>query len=138
MEKKHILLLSMLIACLSLPLSADTWKVFWYMDSSDALSDMAIKNVTDMMRGKPNDMVDCVIQLHAYYEAGLRYHVTENGLEFLEEITLSGDSKKDLINAADWAFANNNADHTMLILANHGFGILDPQWNEVTKEWEMD
>jgi cysteine peptidase C11 family protein len=138
MNKKHIFLLLMVIACVSMPLFADTWKIFWYMDSSDALSDMAIKNMTDMMRGKPNDKVDCVIQLHAYYQSGLRYHVTENGLEFLEEITLTGDSKKDFINAADWAFMNNDADHTMLILANHGFGILDPQWNEATKEWEMD
>jgi hypothetical protein len=108
------------------------------MDSSDALSDMAIKNITDMVRGKPNDNVEFLIQLHAYYDAGLRYRVTENGLEFLEEIRLNGDSRKDFITAAQWGFADNDADHTMLIMSNHGYGILDPHWNDVTHEWEMD
>jgi|SRR4030095_11652338 len=138
MHIKPIFLLSILIASLTMPLSADTWKVLFYMDSSDSLSDMAIKNITDMIRGKPNDTVEFIIQLHAYYDAGLRYGVTENGLEFLQEITLSGDSKQDFIEAANWAFANNDADHTMLIMSNHGWGILDPQWNEETKEWEVD
>ena len=135
---KPIFLLSIFITSLTASLSADTWKVLFYMDSSDSLSDMAIKNITDMIRGKPNNMVEFVIQLHAYCDAGLRYHVTENGLEFVQEITLSGDSRQDFIDAAGWAFANNDFDHTMLIMSNHGWGILDPQWNEETKEWEVD
>lgn len=119
-------------------LSAATWKVFLYADSSDQLSDMLIKNITDIMRGKPNDTVEFVIQLHAYYMSGLRFHVTHQGLKFIEEIQLSGNNQLDFINGAQWAFANNTADHTMLIIGNHGWGILDPQWNEETKEWEVD
>ncbi len=117
-------------------LASVTWKVFFYMDSSDALSHMAIKNITDMMRGIPNNTVDFVIQLHAYYAAGLRYRVTSEGLVFLEETAISGNSKQDFIDAACWAFANNNADYTMLIASNHGWGILDPQWNSETQQWE--
>ncbi len=113
------------------------WKVFFYLDSSDALSDMAIKNITDMMRGKPNDTVDFLIQMHAYGSAGLRYRVTDKGLIFLEEVPLTGDSKHDSIAAANWAFAINNADHNLLIIANHGWGILDPRWDETTKEWKV-
>lgn len=138
MQKRNLFFIITAITNLYLPLYADTWKILWYMDSSDALSDMAIKNVTDMMHGKPNDTVDIIIQLHAYYNAGLRYHVTENSLEFLEEITLTGNSKQDFIDAATWAFTNNNADHTMLIIANHGYGILDPQWNDTNQAWEVD
>lgn len=138
MQKKHIFLLLLFVVSLTASLSADTWKVFFYMDSSDNLSDMAIKNITDMVRGKPNDTVEFIIQLHAYYDAGLRYRITENGLEFLQEITLSGNSKQDFIDAAGWAFLNNDSDHIMLIVSNHGWGILDPQWNEATQEWEVD
>ncbi len=138
MNIKQFFLAFILIASLPFSLCADTWRVFFYMDSSDALSDMAIKNITDMVRGKPNDMVDFVIQLHAYYDAGLRFRVTEYGLEFVEEVILTGNSKEDFINAAQWGFANNDRDHAMLIMSNHGYGILDPQWNEVTNEWEMD
>lgn len=115
---------------------ADTWKVFFYMDSSDGLSDMAIKNITDMMRGKPNDTVDFVVQLHAYYKVALRYRITNAGLVFLEETTLSGNGKQDFIDAAMWAFSHHTADHTMLIASNHGWGILDPLWNEDTQEWQ--
>lgn len=138
MQKKHVFLLLLFVTSLTASLSADTWKVFFYMDSSDSLSDMAIKNITDMVRGKPNDKVEFIIQLHAYYDAGLRYRITENGLEFLQEITLSGNSKQDFIDAAGWAFSKNDSDHIMLIVSNHGWGILDPQWNEATKEWEVD
>jgi hypothetical protein len=119
-------------------LVADTWKVLWYMDSTDALSDMAIKNMTDMMRGNPNDEVDIVIQLHAYHNVALRYTIIEESLIFLEEIPLSGTSQRDFIDAAYWAFADNTADHLMLIFANHGWGILDPEWNPLTHQWEAD
>lgn len=138
MKTIHVFITLTLITTLSLPLLADTWNIFWYMDSSDGLNDMAIKNITDMLRGKPNDMVNVRIQLHAYFDAGLRYHATQNSLEFIEEVMLTGNSKQDFINAARWGFADNTADHTMLIIANHGWGILDPHWNDITNEWEVD
>ena len=118
---------------------ANTWKLFFYMDASDDLTDMAIKNITDIMRGKVNDIndtVDVVIQLHAYNQVALRYRVTTQGMLFVEETTLSTDCKKDFIDAATWAFANNTTDYTMLIFSNHGYGALDPQWNESTNTWK--
>jgi hypothetical protein len=118
-------------------ISAATWKIFLYADSSDNLSDMIIKNITDIIRGKPNDTVDFMIQLHAYYMTGLRYRVTAQGLAFIEEIQLSDDNQQNFINGAQWAFANNSADYTMLIISNHGWGILDPQWNEQAQEWQV-
>lgn len=136
--KKQIgvrVLLIMLIGTV-FSVSATSWKVFLYADSSDNLSDMIIKNITQIMQGKPNDTVDFVIQLHAYYATAVRYRATKNGLEVIEEIALSNNNKQDFIDAAQWAFAHNNADHTMLILSDHGWGILDPQWNEKTKEWQ--
>ena len=120
------------------PISADTWRVLFYMDSSDGLSDMAFKNITDMVRGTPNDSIEFFVQLHAYHKAGLRYRITAAGLTFIEEVTLKDDIQQDLINATSWGFADNSADHTMLILSNHGFGILDPQWNENSQKWEFE
>ena len=126
-----------LLFCSFLPLSAAHWKIFFYIDCSDELSHMAIKNITDMMRGKPNDTVEFLIQMHAYFDAGLRYQVTDKGLMFLEEITLTNNSKQDFINAAKWGLAQHaHAEHTMLIIANHGWGILDPEWDEEIKEWK--
>lgn len=136
MVKKTSVIFSFFIL-MHLSVCADTWKVFFYMDSSDSMSDMAIKNITDMVRGKPGDNVEWLIQLHAYHQAGLRYRVTGRGLEFLDEVALTGNSKQDLIDGASWAFTTTDADHTMLILANHGWGILDPRWNSTTEKWEV-
>lgn len=115
--------------------AADTWKVLLYIEASDGLSDMAIKNITDAMRGKPDDFVDFVIQLHAYDTTALRYQVTKSGLVFLEELQLSGESQQDVIDAARFAFDDCTADHVMLILSNHGWGILDPYWDEAQAAW---
>jgi cysteine peptidase C11 family protein len=121
----------------SLSLSAETWKLFFYMDASDNLADMAFKNVMDMVRGKPNEHVDLVMQLHVYGSNALRCRVTNLGLSFIEEVTVSGNCKDDFINAASWALSHNTADHTMLIFSNHGWGALDPSWNPETKVWEV-
>lgn len=127
-----------LVSC---SLQAGTWKVFFYMDASDGLTDMAFKNITDIMRGKMHDThnnVDVVIQLHAYDQVALRYHVTDKGLVFVEEKTLSTNCSQDFVDALIWAFQAHTSDHTMLILSNHGYGALDPQWNESTKKWEVE
>jgi hypothetical protein len=127
------------LACIffSFSLSAGTWKLFFYMDASDHLADMAFKNVVDMVRGKPNEHVEVMLQLHVYGASAVRARVTDFGLCCIEEIALSGDSKEDFINAASWAFAHNTADHTMLVFSNHGWGALDPQWNPETAAWEV-
>ncbi|MCX5922127.1 MAG: clostripain-related cysteine peptidase [Candidatus Dependentiae bacterium] len=137
-KKFYSLCLIVALSCSSLSLLANSWRILFYMDSSDSLSDMAFKNITDMVRGKPNDSIELFIQLHAYYNAGLRYRVTNQGLVFLEEVTLTGNNKQDFIDAASWGFSGNNADHTMMIMSNHGWGILDPRWNEQTQKYEVD
>lgn len=135
-NQKLLLALFVLLTGSVFLMSATCWKVFLYADSSDNLSDMLIKNIAQIMHGKPNDTVDFVMQIHAYYSTGTRCRATKNGLTFIEEIKLSGDNKQDFIDAAQWAFSNNSADYTMLIISDHGWGILDPQWNEKAKEWQ--
>ncbi len=137
MNRTSIFFLALIIASFTYnPLIAHSWNIFIYMDSSDDLSDMAIKNITDMMRGNPNDSIELLIQVHAYYNAGLRYRISNNNLHFIEEVNLSGNPFNDFINAAQWAFKNDDAEHTMLILSNHGWGILDPIWNTESEQWE--
>ena len=139
MHIKKIYYIGLLIFCLTQSfLNAASWRVLFYMDSSDNLSDMAFKSITEMMDAQLDHTVECFIQLHAYHNIALRYKIKNNNLQFLERISLSGDSKQDFINAATWGFNNNNADHTMLILSNHGWGILDPRWNEAAQKWVID
>lgn len=130
------LLLSVALLCSTLALSAETWKFFFYMDASDRLADMAFKNITDMMRGNPNDNVEALLQLHAYGDTALRYRITGAGLFFVDEVPLTGDSKQDFITAAAWALARNSTDNIMVVFSNHGWGALDPHWNPATNAWE--
>ena len=133
MNKRFMLVI--LSVFIWLPVFAGNWRVFVYMDSSDDLNDMAIKNITDMIKVGAKESVDFLIQLHSYDDKGLRYRVDNKGLSFLDQVVLSGNSKQDFIRAARWAFSDNNADHTMLICWNHGWGILDPHWDEHEQEW---
>lgn len=138
MVRRFYLVLFMVCACIVHSLHADTWRVFFYMDCSDGLSDMGIKNLTDMMRGAPNDNVEFLVQLHAYDDVALRYSVTANGLMFVEQARLTGDSAQDFYDAARWGLTNVTTDHVMVILSNHGWGILDPRWNEAHQTWQVD
>src|SRR5579885_2103653 len=113
------------------------WTVLVYMDSSDSLSDMALKNITDMARAGSNDTCSIYIQLHAYYSIGLRYIIEHNKLVLADEITLTNKPAYDLLDAAQWAFGSN-PDQTMLVLWNHGYGILDPFWSEQDQKWMVE
>ena len=124
------------IILLASQLSAESWRVFFYMDATDRLADMAFKNITDMMQGAPVQSVEWYIQLHAYDQTALRYQVIGNDLHFIEEKQLTGTALTDFIDACIWGFNNTQTDHTMLILANHGWGALDPSWNETAHAWE--
>jgi hypothetical protein len=136
---KKICLIGLLTTCLFQSfIKADSWRVLFYMDSSDDLSDMAFKSITEMMQAQINDSVECFIQLHTYYDTGLRYRLKDNGIQFLDRITLTGNSQHDFIDAATWSFNNNTADHTMIIFSNHGWGILDPRWNDSTQKWVIE
>ena len=139
MLRKKLYHLLLLLVCLSqFSLGADSWRVLFYMDSTDDLSDMAFKSITEMMQAELGDTVECFIQLHAFHDIAYRYKVENRGLHILEQIKLTGSSRQDFIDAAAWAFDNNNADHTMLILSNHGWGILDPRWSESQHKWVVD
>ena len=128
----------LLLICLisSSSVMAEGWRVFFYMDATDNLTDMAFKNLTDMIRGRPKSDVQIYVQLHAYGQSGLRYFVTKNGLEFCEEILLTGKPQTDFENGLNWGFTNCSKQRRMLILANHGWGVLDPEWNPLTEEWQ--
>lgn len=116
------------------------WDILYYFDSSDGLSQAAIKNITDLVRGynenRDKQELNIYIQLHCLDQDGLigpeayRYRVTPHGLVVCDSVQLSYDCAQDLIDAARWAFEKSTATHTMIIFSNHGGGIIDPIWHE--------
>ena len=121
------------------------WDILYYFDSSDGLSQAAIKNITDLVRGynenPDKDALNIYIQLHCLDQDGsigdgpigpeaYRYRVTPQGLVVCKSAHLSYDCTQDLIDAARWAFEKSTAQHTMIIFSDHGGGIIDPIWHE--------
>jgi len=114
---------------------SNTWTVFMYADSSDALSDMAIKNISDALFAKIPDNVTIAIQLHAFGTIAYRYIIKQNTLIPVQIITLGDDRIQNFVDGAQWAFGNYQSDNTMVLLWDHGHGALDPQWNDDLQKW---
>lgn len=139
MSKKYLSLLITLLSFTCYTTHTASWRVFVYMDSSDNLSDMAFKNITEMICGTPSDSVEFFIQLHAYDTIGLRYTITKTGLTCVDTILLSESDKQAFIEGARWALEDIKSDtYVMISLWGHGWGILDPEWNSETQQWEAD
>jgi hypothetical protein len=129
-----VLFLNSLCFCHNVPQKYG-WTLCIYMEATDHLTDMAWKNINDMLKAPIHDNVTVVIQLHAIDNVAYRYQIKDHTLIQLEEVILNTEVKTDVFNAIQWAFGSFAASHHMLILWNHGFGILDPQWNEEQSEW---
>lgn len=129
-----------LILFFTTSIQAQPWEVLFYIDSSDGLSHVIIKNITDLLKariGNNDSSMRICIQLHTLAREGnlgdevYRYVVEGNALVLKEYAKLSYDSEKDLVDAANWAFTGNPGAYTMLLLSNHGSGILNPTWKEL-------
>src|SRR5579862_4372334 len=110
---------------------SNTWTVFMYADSSDSLSDMAIKNISDALFAQVPDNVTIVIQLHAVGSIAYRYIMQNSMLIPIRAIALGSDRVQNFIDGAQWAFGNYQSDNTMVLFWDHGHGALEPQFNEI-------
>ncbi|OGB97499.1 hypothetical protein A3F06_03100 [candidate division TM6 bacterium RIFCSPHIGHO2_12_FULL_36_22] len=137
MFKKFILLL-LLVAGVKAHQHAD-WCILLYMDGMQDLEGPCFKNITEIIRGVQNDNVQIFVQLHAEMEKKVahRYRVEPNKLVFDSYVDMAFDMVQDLADSAQWAFSQCKAHHNGVILWDHGFGILDPQWQE-NDEGKMD
>lgn len=132
---KLAMILSLFFSCID----AQKWEVLFYIDSSDGLSHVIIKNITDLLKARmwnnDSSMRIC-IQLHTLAKEGklgdevYRYSVEGNALVLQEYATLTYNPVDDLVDAANWAFSGDPEAYTMLLLSNHGSGILNPSWQD--------
>ncbi len=132
-------IISLLLACfISFSLQAETWTLFIYADSSDQLSDVAIKNITDALSAESRDHLTITVQLHAYGSVSYRYIIKNHALVFVQEVNVLDDDIQNFVDAAQWAFSTYPSDKTMMLCWNHGFGALEPVFNISTQKWEAE
>src|SRR3989304_3618730 len=135
---KRIILFFCCAIFLSSRASGHSWTVFMYIDSSDALSDMAIKNLTDAALANVPAHVTVAVQLHAFGTTAYRYVIKNNALVPVQTVELGGSSVHNFVAGAQWAFGAYPADKTMILFGDHGYGILEPQWNPLTQKFEHE
>ncbi len=140
--KKILFLLLFFITTNSSIYSKNNWSFLIYMEADSQLAPWVLKNLTDVISAKfDREFVDIFIQCHIVKDFAYRYKVSSNSLVYDSTVKLTSDNSKDLVDASEWAFKNTNYQHYGIILWNHGFGILDPNYMEHSLEefnWEAE
>ncbi len=123
------------------------WSILLYADPTTDILGAVLKNIHDLLPASSNQNVKIFVQLRAYLDESTgsdnrytcwRYKIENHSLVLVDQIKLTGDYSQDLTNATNWAFGQTNAKHHVLILSGHGFGPLEPSWNERQHEWELE
>lgn len=123
----------------AMPLGAKaSWNFFVYMEASaGSLYQAAFKNINELMINAP-EQAHVFIFLHTQGNKGWLYHVEKNNLHTVEDIILDDSVSANIITVMKKVVSYGPADHQALILWDHGYGILDPLFNEQTGEWEIE
>lgn len=141
-----IALLFVLVHAAGYAAPLNDWTVLFYLEVAEGLSDMAFKNISDMARackegGAPNTTV--LVQVHSVPQEGslgreaYRYSLEQGSLTFIENTELSYNTEADLVDAMRAAVAHAPAKNYMIIIGSHGYGILDPYFDEESGEWHV-
>ncbi len=108
------------------------WTVLTYIQADNNLASYAHYNINDMQRAGSTDKVNILIQWdQPYNRKTWRYKITKGGKVEDESLSQEMGIKpvKELVDAMEWAQRKYPAKHYMLVLWNHGNGVLDRSRN---------
>ncbi len=130
-------LLSCLIVSFFLTHTAADWTIFIYSEA-EGMADAALQHLTALASGYKvctTSKVNVLVQVHTSGPTAWRYEIQEKSIRTLEEVEISTNCARDFQEALTWAFKNYPAKQRALILSGHGFGVVEPLWNESCKQW---
>jgi hypothetical protein len=134
------------------------WTIIVYAAADNNLRDYASRNIKQMSAVGSNANVNlCVhldIRMLANKKMTKRYYIEKNNPVQIdlssEKAPMDSGDPQTLISACRWAMTNYPANHYMLVLWNHGTGIIDPygrrqidtntlfNYNPNTNSYELD
>lgn len=133
------------------------WTVIVFAAADNNLRDFAPRNQKQMAVVGSNDTVNILmhmdIRLSGSKKISRRYHIQKNNpvqVEIAEKTPMDSGDPETLISACKWAIEEYPAQHYMLVLWNHGTGIIDPygrrhfdtnfmfHYNPATNNFELD
>lgn len=126
-----------LFLCAVVRLPATDWTVLVFVQAANDLSSITAKNFNDMVAIGSNKNLNILLQWYKPGNKGVvRYKIEKNRLAFDSMVTTGGDGTQavDLTDAMRWAVSCYPAEQYMLVLWNHGLGVIDPQtWGNLDR-----
>ena len=121
------------------PQSKAPWTHLVYMEASaGGLYTAAFQNINEMITHGPGEKNNLFLLLHTEGNKAWFYQLKKNSIELLDTVILGESYVENITYAMNMAVTHGPANHYGLILWNHGFGILDPHFNENSGEWELE
>ena len=133
------------------------WTFIVYAAADNNLRDYAGRNMKQMATIGSNEFINIVVHLDirllGQKKMTRRYYVEKNNpvqVTISEKVPMDSGDPQTLISACSWAIKEYPADHYILILWNHGTGIIDPysrkqfdtnklfSFNPETNNYELD
>lgn len=118
------------------------WTFVICMEPMDNLSRWGVENLGAMMQANPKIPVNILVQWHGIDTNLWRYSIKQNSMQQIGHEKRSGDIVTDITHFFKLAVNNYPALHYFLILWGHGFGALDPRWQEIEdkdhEHWVVD
>ncbi|MCK5023768.1 MAG: hypothetical protein KAS04_06330, partial [Candidatus Aenigmarchaeota archaeon] len=134
---RRVLLLCLL--CTSMQIfSQSKWTLFVYMEASEELQHEALKNISDFTQAGVPEEVNVIVQVHTGGENSWLYKIEGKGIFLLDVVPLSPNARDNIIGSMRKVVDHYPAQHYGVVLWDHGFGILIPQYNSATNTWDVE
>jgi len=114
------------------------WTIFVYIEAAEALQHEGIFNITQMAFANVPEHINVIAQLHTKGDKSWLYKVEKNNIIALDYVQMAPDAKDNIITSVEKIHEEFPAKHFCLILWNHGFGILEPTYDEDSNEWVVE
>jgi hypothetical protein len=113
------------------------WNITVYMEASAGhLFQAALKNLDELMRNAPENAYIFAF-LHAQGDEGWLYRITKNNLHKIAILPCFDSVAQTLIDVMTLTTQQGPALHYGLVLWNHGYGVLEPIYDEYTHDWSV-
>lgn len=122
------------------------WTVIIYMAADNDLRDFSVRNIKQMSAIGSTELLNIVVQLDIKVggtkKITRRYYIEKNKVLHMNASdpysqAMDSGSEKTLVSCCQWAINDYPAEHYMLVLWNHGSGIIDPQSKRLINPFDL-
>ena len=134
---KKFMLFLLSIVCFDLHANTAQWTVVIYMEATEFMQDAAIFNSNQILKQGPGEHARVIAYVHNNGNQARVYELKKEEKNFITQVTMSGHTPDNLVRAMELAVTHCPAKKYCFVLWDHGFGVLEPIYNEITGEWEI-